>query len=92
MPPRFGRGHGPWDWYVVKYRSEAGVHLDGFAAEHVRRLRIEFGLLPINEQDWASSPAQAFHASRAWVGLVRWVGRHPRLAKRMSRFDAYLLA
>ena len=70
--------------------SEARVHLNGFAAEHVRRMRVEFGLLPIEEQDRARSPVHAFFASRAWTGLVQWVGQHPRTAKRIARFDAYL--
>ena len=90
VPSHFGKGPGPWDWYIVKYRSEARVHLDGFTAEQVRRMRVEFGLLPIDEQHRPESAAQAFYTSRAWAGLVRWVVQHPRVAKRMSRFDAYL--
>ena len=70
VPSEFGRGPGLWDWYIVKYRSEARVRLDGFAAEHVRRMRVEFGLLLIDEQDRPDNPAQAFYSSRAWVGLV----------------------
>ena len=90
VPSHFGKGPGPWDWYIVKYRSEARVHLDGFTAEQVSRMRVEFGLLPIDEQHRPESAVQAFHASRAWAGLVRWVGQHPRVAKRMSQYDAYL--
>lgn len=90
VPEHFGKGPGPWDWYIVKYRSEARVLLDGFTAEQVRRMRVEFGLLPIDEQHRPESAAQAFYASRAWASLVCWVGQHPRVAKRMSRFDAYL--
>ena len=90
VPEHFGKGPGSWDWYIVKYRSEARLHLAGFTAGQVQRMRDEFGLLPIDEQDRPESAAQAFHASRTWASLVRWVGQHPRVAKRMSRFDAYL--
>lgn len=90
LPSQFGRGPGPWGWYIVKYRSEARVLLDGFAGEHLDRVRTEFGLLPVDEQHQHGGPARAFYESRAWVGLVQWVGRHPHMAKRMSRFDAYL--
>ena len=60
VPEHFGKGPGPWDWYIVKYRSEARVLLDGFTAEQVQRMRVEFGLLPIDEQDRPESAAQAF--------------------------------
>jgi len=39
LPSEFDRGPGPWGWYIVKYRSEARVLLDGFTAEHVQRMR-----------------------------------------------------
>ncbi len=29
LPSEFGRGPGPWGWYIVKYRSEARV-LQGY--------------------------------------------------------------
>ncbi len=47
-------------------------------------------MLPVNEQHRPGGPARAFYGSRAWAGLVRWVGAHPRTAKRLSRYDAYL--
>jgi len=90
LPSEFGRGPGPWGWYIVKYRSEARVLLDGFTAEHVQRMRAEFGLLTTDEQDSHGGAAQAFYESHAWDSLVLWVGKHPRMAQRMSRFDAYL--
>jgi len=90
VPSQFGRGPGPWGWYIVKYRSEARVLLDGFTGEHLDRMRAEFGLLPIDEQHRPGGPARAFYGSHAWAGLVQWVGAHPRTAKRMSRYDAYL--
>ncbi len=90
LPSHFGRGPGPWGWYIVKYTSEARVFLDGFAAEHVDRMGAEFGLIPVDEQQQHGGPARAFYESRAWAGLVQWVGRHPHMAKRMSRHDAYL--
>ena len=90
LPSEFGRGPGPWGWYIVKYRSEARVLLDGFTEEHLDCLRAEFGLLPVDEQHLHGGPARAFYGSRAWVGLVQWVGKHPHVAKRMSRYDAYL--
>ena len=90
LPSQFGRGPGPWSWYIVKYGSEARVFLDGFADEHLNRMRAEFGLLPIDEQHQHGGPARAFYESHAWAGLVQWVGKHPHVAKRMSRYDAYL--
>ena len=90
LPSRFGLGPGPWGWYIVKYQSEARVLLDGFSEEHVDRMRVEFGLLPVDEQRRHGGPARTFHESRAWAGLVQWVGKHPQIAKRMSRYDAYL--
>ena len=90
LPSQFGRGPGAWGWYIVKYSSEARVFLDGFTAEHLDCLRAEFGLLPIDEQDRLGGSARAFCKSRAWAGLVQWVNQHPRVAKRMSRYDAYL--
>ena len=90
VPSHFGRGPGPWGWYIVKYRSEARVLLDGLTEEHLDRLRVEFGLLQVDEQHLHGGPARAFCESRAWVGLVQWVGKHPQIAKRMSRYDAYL--
>ncbi len=90
LPSQFDRGPGPWGWYIVKYRSEVRVLLDGFTSEHLDRMVAEFGLLPVDEQHRHGDPARAFYGSRAWAGLVQWVGAHPRTAKRMSRYDAYL--
>ncbi len=90
LPSQFGRGPGPWGWYIVKYRSEARVLLDGFTNGHLGRMRAEFGLLPVDEHKRHGGSARAFYESRAWAGLVQWVGKHPRMAKRMSRYDAYL--
>ena len=90
LPSRFGRGPGPWGWYIVKCRSEARVLLDGFTGEHLDLMRAQFGLLPVDEQHQHGGPARAFYGSRAWAGLVQWVGAYPRTAKRMSRYDAYL--
>ncbi len=72
---------------------EAGSHSQ---RNHLARefapatMRAEFGLLPVDGQDRHGGPARAFYVSRAWAGLVQWVGEHPRMAKRMSRYDAYL--
>ncbi len=88
LPSQFGRGPKPWGWYIVKYRSEVRVLFDGFNAEHLDRVRAVFGLLPVDEQHLHGGPARAFFGSRAWAGLVHWVGAHPRTAKRMSRYDA----
>lgn len=74
VPSEFGRSPRPWDWYIVKYRSEARVHLDGFAAEHVRRMRVEFGRLLIDEQDRPDNPAQAFYSSQAWSAWCNALG------------------
>ena len=90
LPSQFGPGPGPWGWYIVKYRSEARVLLDGFTDEHLSHMRVEFGLLPVDGQDKRGGSVRAFYESRAWAGLVQWVGKHPRMAKRMSRYDAYL--
>lgn len=90
LPSHFGRGPGPWGWYIVKYTSEARVFLDGFTEEHLDRLRAEFGLLPVDERHQLGGPARAFYESCAWASLVQWVGRHPRVAKRMARYDVYL--
>ena len=90
LPSRFGLGPGPWGWYIVKYQSEARVLLDGFTTEHLDRMRVEFGLLLVDEHGERGGSAQAFYESRAWAGLVQWVGKHPQIAKRMSRYDAYL--
>ena len=65
LPSQFGRGPGPWGWYIVKYRSEARVLLDGFTGEHLDRIRAEFGLLPVDEQHLHGGPARAFYGSRA---------------------------
>ena len=90
LPSQFGMRPGTWGWYIVKYQSEARVLLDGFTGEHLDRMRAEFGLLPFDEQRQHGGPARAFYESRAWAGLVQWVGKHPQIAKRMSRYDAYL--
>ncbi len=90
LPSRFGLGPGPWGWYIVKYSSEARVLLDGFTEKHLDGMRSEFGLLPVDKQHPHGGPAQAFYESRAWAGLVQWVGKHPHVAKRMSQYDAYL--
>lgn len=66
------------------------MFLDGFTDEHLDCMRAEFGLLPVDEQDRHGGSARAFCESRAWAGLVQWVGKHPHVAKRMSRYDAYL--
>lgn len=45
--------------------------LDGFAGEHLDRVRAEFRLLPVDEQHQHGGPARAFYGSCAWAGLVQ---------------------
>lgn len=89
-PEQTGRRPMPSGWYVVKYSDEARVFLAGFAPQDVERLRAEFGLVPVDGGYDHRAPVRSFYASRAWAGLVRWVGEHPRGAAKMSRFDTYL--
>jgi len=90
LPQHFGVRPGPWGWYIVKYQSEARIYFDGFTDEHVRRLHHEFRLLQVDDANRERSSVEVFHMSQAWVSLVRWVGQHPRMARRMARLDAYL--
>lgn len=89
-PEQIGRRPVPTGWYIVKYTDEVRVFLAGFALQDVERLRAEFGLVPVDGRHDHRIPVRGFYTSRAWVGLVRWVGEHPRRAARMARFDTYL--
>lgn len=90
QPEPYGRRSAPLGWWIVKYTDEARVFLDGFTPGDVERLRAEFGLAPIEGRAASDDSVAGFYRSRAWAGLVRWVGEHPRAAKRVARFDAYL--
>jgi hypothetical protein len=78
------RGQG---WHLVKYSEEVRAYLPGFGEAELRRLREEFGLLTDTEP---GRPDEAFYASRAWAGLVKWVAAHPKLARRYAHHRAHL--
>lgn len=89
-PEPIGRRPLPTGWYIVKYTDEARVFLAGFTPQDVERLQAEFGLVPLDGRHDHRTPIRGFYASRAWCGLVRWVGEHPRRTARMSGCDTYL--
>lgn len=68
---------------LVKYRKQERLRLDQFAPRDVERLCVEFGL------SWPAGN-KSFYDSPAYAGLVRWVEKHPRLAKAYSVKDDYL--
>ena len=78
------RGQG---WHLVKYSQEVRAYLPGFGPNELARLREGFGRLTDAQP---GRPDEAFYASRAWAGLVRWAAAHPKLARRHAPAQAYL--
>ena len=88
-PERLGGGPPkPHGWYVVKYDHEDRFFLPGFTAPDIEAMTAEFGLAVLGTPQHEA--AVLFLRSRAWLALVEWVAKHPRLAQKAAEWDTYL--
>lgn len=78
----------PEGWWIVKYGDQERVFLRGFTPSDIGNMTVEFGLVEAYGPGQGS--AEPFFRSRAWAGLIDWVARHPRLAKKAAGWDPYL--
>lgn len=76
-------------WSIVGRESgEVLLRLEGFGGREIGDLCREFGLTRLH--DGGARPDQAFHESRAWAGLTKWVSRNVGQAAQRAPDDAAL--
>ena len=73
---------------INKYRNQQRILLRDFSEEHVKSLSREFG---IPFADSSEDPHEYFKQSPAFVSLVAWSQKHPKLFARNKRCQLYLL-
>jgi hypothetical protein len=81
-----GREVTPLSWWIVKYRTQPRISLNGLSEDERQQLSEEFGI----RMSYDEIHDEPFWDSAAFRSLAAWVKKHPRTAARFAGYNAYL--